>query len=171
MTALREVAEFVAGQTLSVDVETVTFAQHFPRWVFHRCRSCTGSVHISRPILHRKQFSRADFSRTLRDLGLTVTGAQPPYADMMTVTPQGAHKGAGLAALAEALGVPLERSVAFGDTDNDLAMFTVAGYAVQVGTLPLLAPHADEQLAGPEALPQWLSALADELEQAAESES
>ncbi|KAI0047394.1 hypothetical protein FA95DRAFT_1589128 [Auriscalpium vulgare] len=46
---LREVAEFVAGQTLAVDVETVTFAQHFPR----------------------KQFSKADFSKTLRDLGLT----------------------------------------------------------------------------------------------------
>lgn len=29
--ALREVAEFLAGQTLSVDVETVSFAQHFPR--------------------------------------------------------------------------------------------------------------------------------------------
>lgn len=29
--ALREVAEFLAGQTLSVDVETVSFTQHFPR--------------------------------------------------------------------------------------------------------------------------------------------
>lgn len=46
---LREVAEFLAGQTLSVDVETVKFAQHFPR----------------------KDFSRADFSKSLRDLGLT----------------------------------------------------------------------------------------------------
>ncbi|GBE86671.1 Uncharacterized protein SCP_0905510 [Sparassis crispa] len=46
---LREVAEFLAGQTLSVDVDTVTLAQHFPR----------------------KTFARSDFSRTLRDLGLT----------------------------------------------------------------------------------------------------
>ncbi|KAJ8489230.1 hypothetical protein ONZ45_g13664 [Pleurotus djamor] len=29
---LREVAEFLAGQTLAVDVETVSFAQHFPRY-------------------------------------------------------------------------------------------------------------------------------------------
>jgi UBX domain-containing protein 1/4 len=29
--ALHEVAEFLAVQTLSVDVETVTFTQHFPR--------------------------------------------------------------------------------------------------------------------------------------------
>lgn len=31
LLALREVAEFLAGQTLSVDVESVSFAQHFPR--------------------------------------------------------------------------------------------------------------------------------------------
>ena len=35
--ALREVAEFLAGQTLSVDAETVTFAMHFPRCVPPRC--------------------------------------------------------------------------------------------------------------------------------------
>lgn len=29
--ALRDVAEFIASQTTAVDVETVTFAQHFPR--------------------------------------------------------------------------------------------------------------------------------------------
>ncbi|KAH7921179.1 hypothetical protein BV22DRAFT_1107326 [Leucogyrophana mollusca] len=46
---LREVAEFLAGQTLSVDVDTVNLAQHFPR----------------------VSFTRADFSKTLRDLGLT----------------------------------------------------------------------------------------------------
>jgi len=46
---LREVAEYIAGQSLSVDVDTVTIAQHFPR----------------------KVFLPADFSRTLRDLGLT----------------------------------------------------------------------------------------------------
>ncbi|KAF4569543.1 hypothetical protein EYR40_008520 [Pleurotus pulmonarius] len=56
---LREVAEFLAGQTLSVDVESVSFAQHFPR----------------------KQFSRADFSKSLRDLGLT------PSAVLIASTP------------------------------------------------------------------------------------
>ncbi|KAH9926984.1 ubiquitin-related domain-containing protein [Fomitopsis serialis] len=48
-STLREVAEFLAAQTLSVDVETVTFAMHFPR----------------------KQFTRSDLSKSLRDLGLT----------------------------------------------------------------------------------------------------
>jgi len=46
---LREVAEYLAGQTLAVDADTVTFSLTFPR----------------------KQFSQADFSRTLKDLGLT----------------------------------------------------------------------------------------------------
>jgi len=46
---LREVAEYLAAQDLAIDVETVTLAQHFPR----------------------KTFTPADFSKTLRDLGLT----------------------------------------------------------------------------------------------------
>ncbi|KAI0091558.1 ubiquitin-related domain-containing protein [Irpex rosettiformis] len=46
---LREVAEYLAGQTLAVDVETISFAQHFPR----------------------KNFTKADLSRSLRELGLT----------------------------------------------------------------------------------------------------
>ena len=32
LVALREVAEYLAGQTLAVDVETVSFAMHFPRF-------------------------------------------------------------------------------------------------------------------------------------------
>ncbi|KAK1230912.1 hypothetical protein PQX77_005990 [Marasmius sp. AFHP31] len=46
---LREVAEFIAAQHLAADVDTVTIAQHFPR----------------------KTFSPSDFSKSLRDLGLT----------------------------------------------------------------------------------------------------
>ncbi|KAJ7497953.1 ubiquitin-related domain-containing protein [Mycena galericulata] len=56
---LREVAEFLAGQSLAVDVETIAFAQHFPR----------------------KAFSKSDFSKSLRELGLTPSAvliATPP---------------------------------------------------------------------------------------------
>ncbi|KAI0262306.1 ubiquitin-related domain-containing protein [Gloeopeniophorella convolvens] len=56
-STLREVAEFVAGQNLSYDVETVTFTQQFPR----------------------KQFSQADFSKSLRDLGLTPSAVRCPH--------------------------------------------------------------------------------------------
>ncbi|KIJ65449.1 hypothetical protein HYDPIDRAFT_110519 [Hydnomerulius pinastri MD-312] len=48
-STLREVAEYVAAQTLAVTVDTVSFAQQFPR----------------------KTFTSADFSKTLRELGLT----------------------------------------------------------------------------------------------------
>lgn len=48
-STLYDVAEFVAAQTLSVSVETVSFMQQFPR----------------------KTFSRTDFNKTLRELGLT----------------------------------------------------------------------------------------------------
>ncbi|WP_261664420.1 HAD family hydrolase [Deinococcus sp. Marseille-Q6407] len=95
---------------------------------------------------------------------LVLTGAQPPYEQYLTVTPSGAHKGAALTRMAEALKVPLSRTAVFGDTDNDIAMFEVAGYAVQLGTLPLLAQHANEQLAGPAELGAWLDHLADSLE-------
>ncbi|PFH46668.1 hypothetical protein AMATHDRAFT_69297 [Amanita thiersii Skay4041] len=56
---LREVAEFLAAQTLSVDVETVTFTQSFPR----------------------KTFSQSDFSKSLKELGLT------PSAVLIASTP------------------------------------------------------------------------------------
>ncbi|KAJ3514153.1 hypothetical protein NLJ89_g2536 [Agrocybe chaxingu] len=48
-SSLREVAEFLAAQAVTIDVDTVTFAQHFPR----------------------KTFTQADFSKSLKDLGLT----------------------------------------------------------------------------------------------------
>ncbi|EJD00018.1 uncharacterized protein FOMMEDRAFT_91875 [Fomitiporia mediterranea MF3/22] len=48
-SALREVAEFVAGQTLSVNADTVIFKMHYPN----------------------KTFTPADYGKTLKELGLT----------------------------------------------------------------------------------------------------
>jgi HMP-PP phosphatase len=95
---------------------------------------------------------------------LVTTGAQEPYTDFLTVTPSGADKGAALVAIAGALGIPLQHTFAFGDSDNDVAMLEVAGHAVQLGTLPLLHQHADESLSGPEALGAYLHTLAQVLE-------
>ena len=94
---------------------------------------------------------------------LVMTGAQEPYTDFLTVTPSGAHKGAALIAIAGALGIDMAHTVAFGDSDNDLAMLEVAGHAVQLGSLPLLRPHADDTLSGPEALGAYLDTLAERL--------
>lgn len=108
----------------------------------------------------------ADFAARLRESHphLVLTGAQPPYTEFLTVTPAGAHKGAALTLIAEGLGIELERTVVFGDSDNDVAMLELAGYAVQVGHLPLLTPHAHDQVSGPEALGAYLERLADRLE-------
>ncbi|GGK12501.1 hydrolase [Deinococcus malanensis] len=95
---------------------------------------------------------------------LVLTGAQPPYPQFLTITPEGAHKGAALTLIADALGVPHSHAVAFGDSDNDEAMLEVAGYAVQVGTLPLLARHAHVQVPRHEDLGAYLHTLADRLE-------
>jgi len=48
-STLHDVAEYVAAQTLSVSVDTVSFTQHFPR----------------------KTFTQAEFGKTLKELGLT----------------------------------------------------------------------------------------------------
>lgn len=77
---------------------------------------------------------------------LVVTGGQPPYPHFLTITPGGAHKAAALARVADALGLSLSDTVAFGDSDNDVVMLELAGFAVQVGDLPLLRPYADAQL-------------------------
>jgi len=95
---------------------------------------------------------------------LVMTGAQEPYTDFLTVTPAGADKGAALLAIAQSLGVDRAHTFAFGDSDNDLAMLQVAGHAVQLGHLPLLRPHADDTVDGPDALGAYLNALADRLQ-------
>jgi HMP-PP phosphatase len=96
---------------------------------------------------------------------LVYTGAQAPYPDFLTVTPSGGDKGAALVIIAEQFGIPLSEVTVFGDSDNDEAMFLVAGRAVQVGDLPLLTPYAHDRVAGPEVLGRYLHQLADELEQ------
>ncbi|WP_337193050.1 HAD family hydrolase [Deinococcus xianganensis] len=94
---------------------------------------------------------------------LVLTGAQAPYPHFLTVTPQGAHKGAALSLIADALGVPHDRTVAFGDSDNDQAMLEVAAFGVQVGDLPLLTPHADASVDTQAELGAFLHAWADRM--------
>ncbi len=94
---------------------------------------------------------------------LVLTGAQDPYPSFLTVTPAGAHKGAALALIADALDIPHDRTVAFGDSDNDEAMLEIAGHAVQVGQLPLLERHAHTRLERQGDLGAFLAGWADRL--------
>lgn len=95
---------------------------------------------------------------------LTVTGGVAPYPHFLTVTPARANKGDALREIARALRVPLSRTVAFGDSDNDLAMFQVAGTAVQVGEAECLAGHGHHQVScAALGLPGWLENYLGEL--------
>jgi hydroxymethylpyrimidine pyrophosphatase-like HAD family hydrolase len=52
---------------------------------------------------------------------------------VITITAKAANKGAALAAACRHLDVPLAQVVAFGDAENDLAMFELAGASVAMG--------------------------------------
>ena len=63
----------------------------------------------------------------------TVGRSQTYYLD---ITAPGANKGAGIAALAEAIGVPLAEVAAIGDQRNDMAMFARAGLSIAMAQGP-----------------------------------
>ncbi|GGM13202.1 HAD family hydrolase [Pseudomonas asuensis] len=56
--------------------------------------------------------------------------SQPYYLD---ITAAQASKGHALIALAEQLGIPLARTVAIGDGENDISMFKKAGLSIAMG--------------------------------------
>lgn len=57
----------------------------------------------------------------------------PSGKTMLTLTAAGADKGAALDVACDHLGISPERVLAFGDSDNDIAMFRRAGWAVAMG--------------------------------------
>ncbi|MFQ5427144.1 MAG: HAD hydrolase family protein, partial [Gaiellales bacterium] len=64
----------------------------------------------------------------------------------------GVTKGSGLDFVADYLGFPTERAVAFGDGENDLELLEHAGYGVAVGDAnPELVAVSDCSIPGPEA--------------------
>ena len=52
---------------------------------------------------------------------------------VITITAKAANKGAALQAACEYLDIPLDQVIAFGDAENDLAMFELAGFSVAMG--------------------------------------
>lgn len=72
-----------------------------------------------------------------------------PY--MLELGNPGVTKGSGLAFVASALGIELDRVVAFGDGENDVELLEVAGFGVAVeGGHPRLLAIADRTCPGPE---------------------
>ena len=63
---------------------------------------------------------------------------------------RGVHKAAGIQTVIEHLGVPRERTVAFGDGYNDLEMLQFAGVGIAMGNAPpAVKAHADQVTASP----------------------
>lgn len=60
----------------------------------------------------------------------TVKRSHSYYLDF---TAPGANKGDGVAAIAQAMGVPLEQTLAIGDGPNDMAMFARVGASIAMG--------------------------------------
>ncbi len=63
----------------------------------------------------------------------TIARSQPYFLD---VTAPAANKGDGVAAIAQAAGVPLAQVAVIGDMPNDLPMFARAGLSIAMGQAP-----------------------------------
>lgn len=68
----------------------------------------------------------------LRQAGIAFKSIYSGESDLDILAPQ-AGKDAAMRHLADHLGLPLERTVAAGDSGNDLALFEAAGRAIAVG--------------------------------------
>jgi Cof subfamily protein (haloacid dehalogenase superfamily) len=71
------------------------------------------------------------------------------HALFVEVNPSGADKGAGLARLAEDLGIPRERVMAIGDQDNDATMIAWAGLGVAMGNASAASKAVADWVAPP----------------------
>ena len=72
-------------------------------------------------------------TQTVLGKNATVARSQPYYLD---ITGPDANKGAGVATLAAAYGVPLSAVAVLGDQRNDLPMFARAAMSVAMGQAP-----------------------------------
>lgn len=72
---------------------------------------------------------RETVRQALKDLPLYMSFPQEPCVEMSMAT---ADKGLALTALCKRLGIPMDRTMVVGDSDNDLPMFRPAGLAVAV---------------------------------------
>lgn len=106
----------------------------------------------------------AAHARTLRTVPtLTVTGGIPPYLDSLVVTAAAANKGAALRRIAQTLQIDLGEVMAFGDSDNDQAMLSVAGRGVRIGHHPQLIPVSQTGLDDRDQLGGYLHSLLETL--------
>lgn len=91
---------------------------------------------------------RAEFDDVFDVIPATVPLFGPNSGEMSL---RGVHKAAGIQVLIDHLGIPQERTVAFGDGFNDLEMLDYAGVGVAMGQAPAsVAAHADLRTGAPD---------------------
>lgn len=83
-------------------------------------------------LYHRDIYARENTNQYIESLNLPITKA---YSETTSVeiTPPGADKGSALKLLCEHLNIPIEESIAMGDSENDFSMLDAAGLSVAVG--------------------------------------
>jgi Cof subfamily protein (haloacid dehalogenase superfamily) len=88
-----------------------------------------------------------------------ITGSYPTFLEMMNA---GVSKGAGLKTVMECRGLKPEEVLACGDEENDLPMFTVAGFSAAPSTAKEKVREAADFIFGPPA-EEGLAAFLEEL--------
>jgi hydroxymethylpyrimidine pyrophosphatase-like HAD family hydrolase len=96
-----------------------------------------GSRPVTRVILRDPNSSDADFIRLAEHLGLHGVTYFVGWSAWLDIAPYGVNKATGVADVAESLGIPAERVLAFGDGRNDIELLTWAGRGVAIGDAPL----------------------------------
>ncbi|MQN00833.1 MAG: HAD family hydrolase [Lachnospiraceae bacterium] len=79
--------------------------------------------------------SREESIRTSEALAARNLPIERIYAETasLELSPKGIHKGVGISDLARFLNIPIEKTIAVGDADNDIPMLKAAGLALAVG--------------------------------------
>lgn len=83
-------------------------------------------------LYHATPEGRARTEKRLLDAGIELEMAEAETTSL-ELSPVGANKGSGLLALCKFLNVPVERTIAVGDADNDRQALGIAGLAVAMG--------------------------------------
>ena len=81
-------------------------------------------------IYHRDEETREITRASIAHLGMQLADAE---STSLEVSPPGITKARGLEILCEYLNIPIEKTVAVGDADNDLDVLRAAGLAVAMG--------------------------------------
>ena len=95
---------------------------------------------------HRDPEARERTKERLREAGLPVIMVNAEKGSL-ELSAEGVDKGAGLQKLCEYLKLPLDKTIAVGDADNDITILQKAGLAAAMGNaLPNIKKLADVQV-------------------------